>query len=145
MRKASDIVLLIGMILGFVATGILFIVSILFFVFGSQVGLDLLHAAMEESGQAFTEEETQIADIVWVASFISTGVVLILVAIFSCLSAVFALMARSNPKKGNYIVALVFGVLGGNEAVLVGSIFGLISCKDDKKPEVVEAEEKEEL
>ena len=54
-------------------------------------------------------------------------------------------MARSNPKRGNYIVALVFGVLGGNEAVLVGSIFGLISCKDDKKVEVVEAEEKEEL
>ena len=130
MRKASDIVLLVGLILGFVTAGSLFIAGIVCLVLGSPIGVELLGKSMEAGNVA--QEEQDVAVLAWTLSMIFSGILMMVLGVLSILSSVFAIQARKKTSKGAYITSLVFGALI-NEVVLVGSIFGLISCKDNKQ------------
>ena len=113
------------------------IFGIIFILLGTPIFGKFVLENIENGTIQTTTSDYDSMMLVWTISFISGGVALIICAIFSLLSGIFALKARTFKTKGRYITSLVFGVLI-NEVVLVGSIFGLISLKDEPKDEIID-------
>ena len=137
MKKASDIVLLVGAIMGFVTAGALFIASIVMIFLSTPLFTDFVRESIE-NGTATTDFPSADSAVVFMtALFISLAVTFILAGVLSIIASAQALKARKEGRKGLYIACLVLGILS-NEVVLVGSIFGLISNKEEPQNDVVD-------
>ena len=137
MRKASNIVLLIGAILGFVAAGSLFLCAIMFILLSTPLFTDFVREGIESGTFKSDMPDTETVVAMVTAIFIVMAVLMVIIAVLSILSSVFALKARREGRKGLYITSLVFGILA-SEVILVGSIFGLISCRNELPVEVID-------
>lgn len=137
MKKASDIVLLVGSILGFVAAGGLFIAAVVFIILSTPAFTDFIREGIQNGSITTDASDTEIAIGIVVATFITCAVIFIIVGVLSIVSSIIALKARKESRKGLYIACLVLGILS-NEVVLVGSIFGLISNKEEPQNDVVD-------
>ena len=137
MKKASDIVLLVGSILGFVAAGGLFIAAVVFIILSTPAFTDFIREGIQNGSITTDASDIEIAIGIVVATFITCAVFFIIVGVLSIVSSIIALKARKEGRKGLYIACLVLGILS-NEVVLVGSIFGLISNKKEPQNDVVD-------
>lgn len=133
MKRASHIMIKVGSIIGFVGAGILLACGIAFIVLG-------LPSITEQIITESKDISLEAARTAWSISFISNGVVMIIIAIFCLLSSFFALRADKSHEKKAYIIAIVFSALG-NEINLAGSIVGLIGHRHDND-KVVDAKAK---
>lgn len=132
MKKASNIVLLVGAITGFVAAGALFIASIVMIILSTPLFTNFVRESIE-NGTASTDFPSADAAVMFMtALFISLAVTFIIVGVLGIIASSFALKARRECRKGLYIACMVLGILA-NEVILVGSIFGLISYRPEEE------------
>ena len=135
MKKASDILLLLGAVLSFVSLIGLLIAGIILFVFASpaftQVLIDGVNNGTVHSSAEGTPEE--------IAAFVQSVLLAVGIIMFVCMvpivvSAVFALRARKYPDTTHLIVALVLAIIfGGNLVIVIGAILGLVEDNNQKK------------
>ena len=138
MKKASDIVLLVSGIVGFVAAGCLFITAVMFTIFSLPFFTDIVRSGIEQ-GTINTDFDNIDAAMVFVIStFISCAVCFYFVSIIMIVASCIFLKARKQGTRGLYITSIVFGAISGLEGGVVGGIFGLFGTKNDTpKPEDV--------
>lgn len=133
MKKASNIILLISAIMGFVLMGIFLISAITFAIFTSPSFSSYIIEGINNGTidtTASSPEET--ANIVRIVFTILSGVYIYL-AIFSLISAIISINARNKETNSVYIACIVLGIISGNEIALVGSILGLISNNKEQQ------------
>ena len=140
MKKASDIVLLVGAIMGFVTAGALFIASIVMIFLSTPLFTDFVRESIQ-NGTATTDFPSEDAAVMFmIALFISLAVSFVIIGVLSIIASAQALKARRENRKGLYIACLVLGILA-NEVILVGSIFGLIAYRPEDEVQKKEPDE----
>lgn len=127
MKRARDILLLIGMVLSIVTGASLLLCGIACIVCGANPALrDVLIEAFNNipDGSRGSITGEQFAAIIQ-GCMIGSGVAYLVATGFFAANAVFSAKARLNGTKGLYILCIVFGALAST-VTLVGGIFGLI-------------------
>ena len=127
MKKASNIILLIGAILSFASIIGLLIGAIILFVLGSPVCTQFIidginNGSINSSYGGSVEEVATFVQL----TLIITAVVLLIVAVPTVASGILALRARRLEKEGLYIASIVLGVVCGNVIIIVGAILGML-------------------
>lgn len=138
MKKASNIMYLVNMILCFILAGVLFLYGIGAIVVGCIPGIQ---DAIKEGLQEVPEEYRQMVYFFTVGSIVGSGVLLLLVAGLALVSAFLSLKARTNGSKKLYILNIIFGALGGGEIAIAASILALIAEGKAEKKEAQEVKE----
>lgn len=136
MKRCSRILLRVGFILGLVTAGCLFVSAVTFIILG-------LPPVVKELFKDNTDPDKDKAILIFIWAFISSGVMMAILGVFSILSSVFARRALNSNVRKDYILAIVFGALI-NEIVLAGSIVGLVAYRHDfPKADVIDVEAKD--
>ena len=134
MRKASDILLIIGAVFCILGAIGCLIATIVLFVMASpeytQYIIDAIKAGTVHSDIPGTPEE--IAAIVQ-ASLRIAAIACIFALLFQVAAAVLSFVAKAKATTGLYIASLVLGVLAGNVLTLLGSIFGLVGVNEQQQ------------
>ena len=144
MKRAANILFLIGAILSIVAAASYFICSIVFIVLGTSPALREAIIESINSGQATTTlPSAEEAATFMQATFVATGIVMFIPALCAIPSAIFAFKARNSDKKAFFILNIVFGVLSSAAVNVVGAIFALIKGDtiENKPVEIIENRE----
>lgn len=137
MKKVSNIMYLVSMILGIVLAVTLFICAVATIAISF---IPPIQDAIKEGLQNVPEQDREIIFNIIIGSNIAAGVLLILVSACSVASAILCGVARSKDSKPLHIVNIVIGALGGNDLAIAAAILGLISLSKEKKKEVQEIE-----
>ena len=129
MKKAAKILFLIAGIVAILGAVGYLVSGIVFFALSGdasrQIVIDMINSnQIDTSGMSGTVEE--VATIIQ-ATFLATGVVFLIFAIFSVVAIIFAFKARNTDKKALFIVNIVLGALSGTAVGIVAGIFGLIA------------------
>ena len=133
MKKASNIILLISAIMGFVLMGVFLISAITFAIFTSpSFSSYIIEGINNGTIHTTASSPEEAANIVRIVFTILSGVYIYL-AIFSLISAIISINARNKETNNVYIACIVLGLISGNEIVLVGSILGLISNNKEQQ------------
>ena len=137
MKKASNILFLVGGILSFVWMAFEIIGGIIFAIFAGpdakQVIIDGLNDGTITSSFEGTPEE--VATLIQ-GMFIMFAVMMFIFAVFALVNGILALKAKKDPAKTNCIINIVFGFLSGVLVNTVGGILGLFCLpKPEDKPE----------
>ena len=123
MKKASQILLLVGAILSFVLAGCWFLYGLAFVLSGA-LGTEKLYEYIATLGIDLNEYvPAEIAATVIIVS----GVMLMLWTGVAIASGVVGLLGRKKQNKVFYILNIVFGLLSGAEVNAVGGVFGLFT------------------
>ena len=143
MKRAANILFLVGAILSIVMGVSMLIAAVTCIVLGSVPAfrdalMDIIQRYAPEQAAADIEAGLQIAQI----TMIACGVVYLIVAAFAVPSAYFAFKARNSDNRTYFILNIVFGVLACVEVNVVGAIFALIKgdTVENKQDNVVEVE-----
>ena len=140
MKKASEILLLIGFILGIISAVGTLVTSIVFFVLGSPALTEtfvngLIDGSIKSDLPGTPEEQAALIQ----AIFTTVGACCIVGLLVELASVIVAFFARQRQTQPLYIATIVLGVLAGGACLLVGSIFGLIAV--NRNPEPLPAQE----
>ena len=145
MKKAANILFLIGGIVSIVTAASLVIAGVILMLVGL---LPVFTDAVMDLAKSYAPEEAakdiQAAFEIMKIVLISYGVTCLFIATFSAVSAVVAFKARNTDNKAMFILNIVFGVLGCVEVNVVGAIFALIkgdTLVDQPAVEVIEPKE----
>ena len=127
MKKAANILYLVGAIFAFISTATLLITGVILLVwsgpnFTAQIIDGINNGTIHTS---FVGTVEQIAAQIQ-ALFVLLGTPFLVIGVFSIVSGFLALRGRNTNGKGIFIANIVFAVLSGNDAILVASIFALI-------------------
>lgn len=135
MKKASDILLLIGAILLFISAGMMLLTCVASFIFSSigfrQLLIDGIENGTIQSDFSGTSEEIaiQIQGLFTVFAFVSIASIIPLIV-----SGIFSLVARNKKTTGFYITCLILSIIfGGNIFSLIGSILGLVDTSENNE------------
>ena len=144
MRKASQIILLVGGILCIVSAIALFIYAIFAAVVGG-VAVMVLNGTIPASDipewvneiiNNFTAQYPSINTWEALASFAFTVAGLcFMFAVLAIPAAALSFVARGKEKNGLYIACIILGVLSGTLVSAVGGVFGLIANAKQPKEE----------
>ena len=133
MKRASEILLLVGSILAFVVAGLFLILSPVYLV----IGYGALHNELAEAlkngtihattmGRPMTVDEMEL--VFRVVGFVFLGVAPLCLAI-----AIVGLMAKKKKSRGLYIASMVLGALLNPPLTFLGGLFGIISLSSEPK------------
>ena len=142
MRRASNILLLVGGIYAIVCAVTFFVMGIVFLTGGS---LPIIGHYLEEAfKQAGIDDPEKVRLLIQIAS-ISCGVTFIFCAVLCIPSCIVSFAARKNPTKGLLIANIVIGYFCGTTYNVVGGILGLIynwrlARKEAREPKVIDAQ-----
>ena len=129
MKKASNILLIVGAITSIVAVISVLITAIVFLLFTSDVAKDEIKKMYEDgqitSSQHFATSEEAVN--FFVGMFGGIGTFLLIYSIVIIANVVISFVAKAKSSKPLYIVSIVFGVIASNVFSLVGSILGLVA------------------
>lgn len=128
MKKASNYVLLAGIIYSFVVVVTFCVVAGIFLSFNTPEGKQAIIQGIQDGTihTSFTGTTEQQADqiiILWVGLAIAFFVM----AFFALINAFIAIVGKSKKTKGLYILNIVFGVISGVYVNAIGAIFGLVA------------------
>lgn len=129
MKKASEILLLIGFILAIIGAVSLLICAIVFFVLGSPSMREAIieginNGTIVVNGYSGSAEE--IAN-VYQAAMLGSGFGMLVGMAVEIAGAIVCFMARQRKKQGLYIATIVLGALGAGACLIVGAIFGIVA------------------
>ena len=144
MRRASQILFLVGMILSIVAAVSLGISAILCFVAGGNPELgEIISKGIAEAMEAGNYNGSISADEVAAliqGAYIGFGVALLFAAGFAIANAVFSSKAKDGrPTRTISILCIVFGILSDVIVTVVAAVFALIcDSRERNKPDVID-------
>lgn len=129
MRKASDIVLLVGGIVEILATITFLALAIVFMVLASPASAEIIKEGLENGTitTSFTGSVDEQVALIQLA-FKAVGVVFVVLTVFSLIGCVVSFLAKAKKTNPLYVLAIVFGAVS-TYVPLVGGIFGLIANK----------------
>ena len=134
MKKASNIMYLVSMILGIVLAAVLIFYGIALVVVGC------IPAIAEAIVQEVPEEYQALVVGAWMGGMISAGLVLLACGACAIVSAVLCHKGRTDGNRKIYILNIVFGALSGNEVAIAASILAIISDNKERNRKEVEVE-----
>jgi len=130
MKKASNILLIVGAITSIVAAISVLITSIVFLSLTTDVARDGIREMYENgqitSSQHFATSEEAVN--FFVGMFGGIGIFLLFYSIVIIANVVISFVAKAKSSKPVYIVSIVFGVIASNVFSLVCSILGLVAA-----------------
>ena len=137
LKKASQIVMLVGAILGIFCVVGFVIGAVVFFLCGSNAQLirDMLADGTIKTDLPGTPEQQAqaIADV-----FIVLGVLFLVFAVPGLVASILGFKNKDGKSKSGLIVTIVFSALGLNTVLLVGAILGTVcAARETKNPPVV--------
>ena len=137
MKKASEILLLIGFILAIISAVGLFIAAIIFFVLGSPAMKEMIieginNGSIVVNGFKGTAEE---AATIYQAAMLGSGIAMLFAMAVEIAGAIVCFLARQRKVQGLYIATIVLGALGAGACLIVGSIFGLVALGQQREAE----------
>ncbi len=128
MKKASQILLLVGAILSFVLACLYFVYGVVFIVAGalggSHISELLAKLGVDLSQYGITEEQLAAAAL---AIGICAGVFCIVWAALAIANGAIALLGKKKQTKVFYILNAVFGTISGAIVNGVGGVFGMFT------------------
>ena len=128
MKKASDILILIGYVFSILSSVALLGIAILFVVISTPIAKDIIIQGLE-SGAIHTDfvgpVEEQVRQIQIL--FAGLSVMFFVLTAFYITCTVFAFLSTHKDNQGFVIAALVFSILCGNVILIVGEILRLVS------------------
>ena len=134
MKKASNIMYLVSMILGIILAAVLVFYGIALVVVGC------IPAIAEAIVQEVPEEYQALVVGAWMGGMISAGLVLLACGACAIISAVLCHKGRTEGNRKIYILNIVFGALSGNEVAIAASILAIISDNKEINRKEVEVE-----
>ena len=134
MKKASNIMYLVSMILGIILAAVLVFYGIALVVVGC------IPAIAEAIVQEVPEEYQALVVGAWMGGMISAGLVLLACGACAIISAVLCHKGRTEGNRKIYILNIVFGALSGNEVAIAASILAIISDNKERNRKEVEVE-----
>ena len=134
MKKASNIMYLVSMILGIILAAVLVFYGIALVVVGC------IPAISEAIVQEVPEEYQALVVGAWMGGMISAGLVLLACGACAIISAVLCHKGRTEGNRKIYILNIVFGALSGNEVAIAASILAIISDNKERNRKEVEVE-----
>ena len=140
MKKASDVLIIIGFIFGCITVVGLLIGTIVLFIMASpqykEMIIDMLERKQIHSDIPGTvEQQYEVIKAMLIGSAIGTLVATLLTGAM----CIVCMIARSKVTMGLYIATIVLSVLGGNILVVVGGALGIVSITDEKeKPQQIQ-------
>ena len=141
LKKAANILFLIGAIVAIVVGVCYLLTSVVFLVLGTSEAFRQAVIEAINSGSAKTDlPSPEEAANVLQAFFLTSGIILLVPAACSIPSCIFSFKARNSDNKAFFVLNIVFGILGSTIVNVVGGVFGLV--KGDtivtEEPAVVE-------
>lgn len=139
MKKASNIILLVSMILSIIMAVTFMIIAICSFASAAFID-ELKEMAKQYVDQDLDYETMELIIKIYVYTY---GICFGVVGLLNIIAAIVASGARKiDAKKSTFISCIVFGCLSGNYACIPGGILGLIAYNKEQKnePVVVDAE-----
>ena len=129
MRKASDIVLLVGGILEILATLTFMALALVFMILSSPASAEIIKEGLQNgtittSFAGSVDEQVAVIQL----AFKAMGVVFVVLTVFSLIGCVVSFLAKAKKTNPLYVLAIIFGAVS-IEVPLVGGIFGLIANK----------------
>ena len=127
MKKAANILFLIGGVYALVGLLSLVVTGVLLIVFSTSGLTDVIKQAIidgsiQTSYQGTIEEVTKLVQI----TLLTSGIIVLCFVPLCIVSSILSFKARNSRSHGLFIANIVFGVLSGNDVSVVGAIFALI-------------------
>ncbi len=132
MKRAANILYLIGGIYSIISVAALLIAGAVLLVFSSSALTATLVKGIEEGTihSDFTGSPEEIAAMIQIM-FLSVGITLLVVSAIYVVAGIIALKGRNNDKKNYFVTNIVFGAITESPFILIASVFALI--KGDTK------------
>ena len=134
MKKASNIMYLVAMILGIIGAALLVFYGLAMVVVGC------IPAIAEAISQEAPEEYQALIMGVWMGSMIGSGLLLLALGACAIVSSVLCHKARTEGNRKLYILNIVFGAISGNEVAVAASILAIISDNKERNRKEIEVE-----
>ncbi|MCR5078556.1 MAG: hypothetical protein K6B65_01350 [Bacilli bacterium] len=134
MKRASQILLLIGEIVEIVGAAVLLLLGIGFLVFALPSMTDVLIEGLENGSiqTSFVGTNEEAARMIQ-ATFSGVSVLMFVLAAFSAVGAIITIFARRNPTLSLLVATIILGIISGTEVAAVGAIFGIVSTTKEEQ------------
>ena len=134
MKKASNYILLAGIIYSFVVVVTLCVLAGIFLSFNNPDGKQAIIQGIQNGTfhTSFTGSTEEQADQV-IILFVALAIIFFVMAFFALINAFIAIMGKSKKTQGLYILNIVLGVISGVYVNAIGAIFGLIALSREPK------------
>ena len=134
MKKASNYILLAGIIYSFVVVVTLCVLAGIFLSFNNPDGKQAIIQGIQDgtfhtSFTGSTEEQAEQVIIL----FVALAIIFFVMAFFALINAFIAIMGKSKKTQGLYILNIVLGVISGVYVNAIGAIFGLVALSREPK------------
>ena len=138
MKKASNILIRIGMILSAVAAGLLLVSAIAFIICGTSQSIRqmLIDGYYDGSFNTDIDDADQFAMIIQLM-LVFYGVFFIIFGGLCLASSIVSSMTLRNPSKGRLIACIIFGAMS-TELSLIGGILGLVALNRERNEPQIE-------
>ena len=131
MKRASFILIKVGMILSFVAGGLILVYGLIITV-GGQTIRNLFDEASAQ-GNASSSESAEMAYHVVMGLYTFLGIYLLVLGGLSLANGFICKSVRSNPTRSGYIICIVFGFLSLCIVNSVGGILGICALNQEER------------
>ena len=134
MKKASNYILLAGIIYSFVVVVTLCVLAGIFLSFNNPNGKQAIIEGIQNGTfhTSFTGSTEEQADQV-IILFVALAIIFFVMAFFALINAFIAIMGKSKKTQGLYILNIVLGVISGVYVNAIGAIFGLVALSREPK------------
>ena len=140
MKRASNIVLLVGQIFGIVMSVVCFLTAIACFVCCS---IPEVHQALvelfENNGVDFGGMDAEALVIFLQSMIVTSGIMMLLLGVVCIVDAIVAANTIKEPTKGRLIACIILGVFS-TDITIVGGILGLIALGKEERRKALEQE-----
>ena len=133
MRNLSKAFLRVNAILSYVFMGLFILAAIILFIVGSPL-----------VSQHFEGEGAEAGKIAYTISMMTSGAILLVLAVMALISAIVSNKARALQTKGALVTAIVFSALSATAFGIAGGVLGLVQNlkeeRRDRRNNIVDAQ-----
>ena len=140
MKRASNIVLLVGQIFGIVMSVVCFLTAIGCFVCAGIPELrDALVEVFENNGVNFGDFDAETLVLFIQSMIITSGIMMLILGIVCIIDAIVAANTIKEPTRGRLIACIILGIFS-TDITIVGGILGLIALGKEERRKALEQE-----
>lgn len=133
MKRASNILLRVGMILGFVCGGLLLLSSLVFIIYGVSPVIREMLIELYNSGDVNTDLPNAESFATFFQTFFLTiGIIYVGLGVVCISSAIVNSITLREPTKSHYLACIILGAIS-TEISLVGGILGFVALNRENR------------